>query len=304
MGLRERFHLAELGTDPRREVVAGLTTFAAMAYILVVNAGIIAAAAMVTVGVRAGILVAILGVSALGLVVPLGEATVTSPPEALVGIPAGIGETFLALDLGYTWRHPWEALPVVLALLFVDLFDTIGTLIGVSRQAGLVDREGRLPRMGRALSADAAATVIGACLGTSTTTSYIESAAGVEAGGRSGLVGVVVAGCFLVALIFAPLIAVIPPQASAAALVVVGASMLGGLAGLDVGDRPALLGAFVTLLAIPLTFSISEGIALGFVVHAGVMALAGRGRELGGLTWILTLLCVAHLVGAALARAL
>ncbi|MEZ4452957.1 MAG: NCS2 family permease [Nannocystaceae bacterium] len=269
---------------------------------LLTLAGIVAAAGLQALGLRAGILVAILGVTAIGLWTPLGDGTVTRAPEALIGAPAGIGETLFALDLGYTWRHPAEALPVILALLFVDLFDTIGTLIGVSRQAGLTDARGRLPRMGRALIADASATVIGACLGTSTTTSYIESSAGVEAGGRSGLVGVVVAACFVGALVFAPVIAVIPPQATAAALVVVGAAMLRGLRHLDFDDRPAVIGAFVTLLAMPLAFSISDGIALGFVVYAAVMAIAGRGRELGAVTWALAALCLAHFVGPALWR--
>jgi AGZA family xanthine/uracil permease-like MFS transporter len=272
--------------------------------LLLTLAGVIVAGALVALGVRAGILAAILGVTIVGAWVPLGDGTVTALPPSIVGAPAGIGETLFALDLGYTWRHPATALPVVFALLFVDLFDTIGTLVGVSRQAGLVDRDGRLPKLGRALTADAAATVIGACLGTSTTTSYIESAAGVEAGGRSGLVGVVVAACFVAALIFAPLLAAIPAHATAAALVLVGAAMLRGLRGLDFDDRPGVLAAFVTLLAMPLAFSISEGIALGFLVYAGVMVLVGRGRELGALTWVMVALCLAHYVGPALARAL
>jgi AGZA family xanthine/uracil permease-like MFS transporter len=131
-------------------------------------------------------------------------------------------------------------------------------------------------------------------LGTSTTTSYVESAAGVTAGGRTGLTGIVVAGCFLLALFFTPLIAVIPWAATAPALVLVGVFMVQGLKQLDFDDLLSVAPAFVTLLAMPLTFSISEGIALGFITHAGLMAAAGRWRDVSWLTWVLAALFLLH----------
>ena len=197
--------------------------------------------------------------------------------QGIVSMPPSLAPTFLQLDFSRVFEH--SALFVIVTLVFVDLFDTAGTLIGVSYRAGFLDDEGKLPRMGRALVADSTATSVGALLGTSNTTSYIESAAGVEAGGRTGLTGVFVAMFFLLALFFSPLAGMIPKYASAAALLYVACVMTQGLAGLDWDDITEYAPAVVTAIAMPLTFSIATGIGLGFITYALCKILAGRFAE-------------------------
>ncbi|MGJ3241423.1 MAG: NCS2 family permease [Opitutales bacterium] len=266
---------------------------------LLVILGIILTAALVVHRVPGAIILSILAVTMVGMLFPRGdgsEGNITALPDALVSLPSGISETFFALDILYPFTHFAEVYPIILTLLFVDLFDTIGTLIGVSRRANLLDEQGELPKIGGALTADASATIVGACLGTSTTTSYVESAAGVEAGGRTGLTGVTVAGCFLLALLFTPIILIIPPEATAPALVMVGVFMMQGIQHLNLEKITELAPAFVTMLVMPLAFSISEGIGIGFIAFTGVMVLTGRPREVGWLTYLLTGLFLLHYV--------
>jgi AGZA family xanthine/uracil permease-like MFS transporter len=156
------------------------------------------------------------------------------------------------------------------------LFATAGTLIGVAHRARPLDREGQLPRMGRALTADSSATVVGSLLGTSNTTSYIESVAGVDAGGRTGLTGVFVAIFFLLALFFSPLAGMVPAYASATALLYVACVMTRGLAELDWNDVTEYAPAVVTAISMPLTYSIATGIGLGFITYALVKIAAGK----------------------------
>ncbi|MFP4281340.1 MAG: NCS2 family permease [Opitutales bacterium] len=246
----------------------------------------------------AAILVTILGITAVGMFLPAeGGGTITQRPSALFGLPAGIGEVFGQLDLWYPFTHfNAQTFTVLLTLLMLDLFDSLGTLIGLARRAGLIDENGKMPLMGRALAADAVATSAGAVLGTSTTTSYVESAAGVEAGGRTGLTSVVVAGCFLLSLFLAPIITAVPAVATTPALVMVGIFMAQGLRDLKFDDLPETAAAVLTMLMIPLTFSITEGIGLGMVVWALVMALTGRLKEVPWLTWLVTALFVLYFV--------
>jgi AGZA family xanthine/uracil permease-like MFS transporter len=218
-----------------------------------------------------GTLIGILAVTLAGL----GLGIVTY--GGIVSMPPSLAPTFLQLDFSRVLES--TALFVIITLLFVDLFDTAGSLIGVSYRAGFLDDAGKLPRMGRALIADSAATSVGALLGTSNTTSYIESAAGVEAGGRTGLTGVFVAMFFLLALFFAPLAGMLPKYASAAALLYVACVMTQGLAGLDWDDITEYAPAVVTAIAMPLTFSIATGIGLGFIIYALGKILAGRFAE-------------------------
>ena len=256
---------------------------------LLVLFGVIATFALLQRKVLGGIIISILAITLIGLGVPHDEGMVTTAPDSLWSLPSGIGETFFALDILYPLTHLAEAWKVILALLFVDLFDTIGTLIGVSRQTGLVDEQDSLPKMGRALTSDACATVVGACLGTSTTTSYIESAAGVQAGGRTGLTSTTVAACFLLALLFSPVIIIIPPEATAPALVMVGIFMMQGISKLHFGDLTHLAPAVLTMMVMPLAFSISDGLAVGFIVYVGTMLLVGRWRQVSLLTTALAI---------------
>jgi AGZA family xanthine/uracil permease-like MFS transporter len=213
-------------------------------------------------------IIGILAVSLIGL--PLGLTSYTG----IVSAPPSPVPTLFALDFSRMFEMPF--LIAVLSLLFVDLFDTAGTLVGVCHRAGLLDAEGRVPNVGKALLADSTATVIGALVGTSNTTSYVESAAGAAAGGRTGLTAVVVAVLFGLALFFSPLAGMIPAYATAAALLHVATIMARGLAELDWDDATDYAPAVVCALAMPLTFSIATGIGLGFITYAAAKLLAGR----------------------------
>jgi len=197
--------------------------------------------------------------------------------------------TWLKLDLRGALHL--GLLEIVFVFLFVDLFDNVGTLLGVCEQAGFV-KDGKIPRVGRALVSDAIGTVFGALTGTSTVTSYIESAAGVAAGARTGLSNVFVAGLFLLAVFFTPLATAIPGYATAPALIVVGALMTESIGRVVWSDFTDAIPAFVTLLATPLTFSIATGLSLGLISYTLVKVAAGRFREVSPVIWILTLLFI------------
>lgn len=236
-------------------------------------------------------------VTLAGLAVRGPDGTsLTRLPGRWLSTPASLAPTFLAFDFRYVFTHLGSLLPMLLTLLFVDLFDNMGTLIGVASRLGLMDDQGRLPRLGRALGADACAAMVGSALGTSTVTSYIESAAGVEEGGRTGLTALVVSACFLLALFAAPLITMVPAVATTPALVVVGLSMAQELKALDLGDFGTAVPALLTALLMPLTFSIAEGLAFGFVAFVAARTAQGRPRELTITAWALAGIFLLHLV--------
>ncbi|WP_189403596.1 NCS2 family permease [Alteromonas halophila] len=237
--------------------------------------------------VTGAILLSILVLTFIGLFIPVSDGTLTSPPPAIVGMPDDISSTFMAMDILYPIEHLAQTWDLIFALMFVNMFDTIGTLLGVSRRANLLTPTGKLPRMGNAMTADAAASIAGAGLGTSPVTSYVESAAGVSAGGRTGLTAVVVALCFLLALFFTPLMKAIPLMATTPALLVVGILMMESIRQLDFDDLGALATASVAIITMPLTFSISEGIALGFITHVSIKLGTGRFRDVSALTYCL-----------------
>jgi AGZA family xanthine/uracil permease-like MFS transporter len=187
--------------------------------------------------------------------------------------------------------------PIVGVFLFMVFFDTVGTLVGVAQQAGLM-RDGKLPRARQAFVSDAAGTVVGAALGTSTVTSFIESATGVEQGGRTGLTAVVVAVLFLAALFFGPVVAMLGGYASitAPALVIVGGMMLGNVRHLDWTDHSELLPAFLVFVGIPLSYSIADGLALGFIAYPLVKLIAGRRREVKAVSWVVAALLLAYFI--------
>lgn len=266
--------------------------------VLVVIAGIILAGVLCHRRTPGALFITLLVITAAGFWIPnpSGSGMITRLPSsgAWISWPPSLEPLFLKLDLGWGWSHWRQALPLVLTLLFLDVFDNLGTLIGLGQRAGYLNADGDLPRLGRVLAADAGAAIVGSTLGTSTVTSYIESAAGIESGGRTGLTGIAVAGCFLLSLFLGPLIGIIPTAATAPVLVVVGILMMQGLRSLDFGDLSKAIPVGVTVLAMPLTFSIAEGLALGFVVHIGILVGLGRHRQIRPLSWILTLLFVAQ----------
>jgi AGZA family xanthine/uracil permease-like MFS transporter len=280
--------------DPATMVALGpfgegfVPTAAALAFF-----GTALAAVLMVKRIPGAILIGIGVVALIGLVVPAGDGRVTPLPEGIVGLPASPGPVYLQVDWFYPFRH-WESSWIILlTLLFVDLFDTVGTLIGVSRQAKLVDGNGELPRIRNAFLADAGATTIGACLGSSPVTSYIESATGVEAGGRTGLTGVVVAVCFLLVLFLTPLILAIPPAATAPALILVGVLMMKGVRHLEWDDFSQVVPAILTVVLIPLGFGIANGIALGFIAYVLIAFGSGRGRE---VHWLLATLAILFVI--------
>jgi AGZA family xanthine/uracil permease-like MFS transporter len=215
--------------------------------------------------------------------------------HAVVDLPPSLSPTFLQMDLVHALSP--RMLPFIFVFLFMLVFDTLGSLIGVCEQAGFM-RDNKLPRAKQAMISDAIGTVAGAALGTSTVTSFIESAAGVEQGGRTGLTGVVVAGLFLLTLFFSPLIAMVGsyPPITAPALVFVGAMMIQNIAKINWPDFTESFPAFLTLIGIPLSYSIADGLALGFISYPLIKLFSGRGREIGWLVYVLAAVLLVYFI--------
>jgi len=232
----------------------------------------------------------LIGILAVTLVAILGGY---SPFGGVVSMPPSLAPTFLQLDIKGALNV--GLVSVIFAFLFVDLFDNSGTLIGVAKRAGLMGKDGHMPKMGRALIADSTAAMAGSLLGTSTTTSYIESAAGVSAGGRTGLTAIVVALLFILALFFAPLAGSVPAFATAPALLFVAVLMMSGLAEINWDDITEAAPVVVTALAMPFTYSIANGIAFGFISWTLIKLLSGRTRDLNPALIILSILFVIKL---------
>lgn len=268
--------------DPATLVALGDFTQPAVA---LAGIGILVTAILLARKVNGAILWGILITGALGI--PLG---VTAIPDGIVRLPsfATWAPVFGKLDIRSALGI--GLLEIVFAFLFVDMFDTIGTLIGVSQQGGFLNKEGRLPRANKALLADSVGTVAGAVFGTPTVTTYVESAAGVGVGGRTGLTGVVVAGCFLLSLFFSPIVGVITAAATAPALVVVGAMMMRSVVNIKWEQMDEAIPAFIAMAAMPFTFSIATGIALAFITYPIVKLLSGKQKEVHWLLYVLALI--------------
>ena len=235
----------------------------------------------VTGAVMIGILV-VTGISlALGLVEYGG----------FVSMPPSLAPTLMQLDIQGAFNV--GMISVIFAFLFVDLFDTAGTLIGVSERAKLLDENGKLPGMGKALMADSTASLFGSMVGSSTTTSYVESTAGVAAGGRTGLTAVVCAGLFLVCIFFSPVVGMVPAYATAGALLYVAVLMTSGLASIDWSDLTESAPAVIAAIMMPLSFSIANGIALGFISYAIIKVLSGRQADVTMSVYVLAAVFVA-----------
>ncbi len=210
--------------------------------------------------------------------------------EGLLGFTAPT-DLFLAMDIGAALGL--GVVSVVFTFLFVDFFDTAGTIIGLTEKAGMLDEEGNIEAPRGAFAADGAATSIGAALGTSSTTTYIESAAGVEEGGKTGLTSLVVAGLFLLGMFASPLAQAIPTVATSAALIIIGAMMMTGATKIDWTDYTKSVPAFIAIVGMPFTYSITFGISLALVAHTILMAISGKIREIHPVLWVLTVLIVA-----------
>jgi adenine/guanine/hypoxanthine permease len=284
--------IAFVGLRNAKLVVANPATFVSLgsfsnreAQLACVGLGIMLV--LMTRKITGAILIGILGTTLLGIL--RGMATW---PSAIFSLPHP-SSTWLQLDIrGALHLGLFE---IIFVFLFVDLFDNVGTLVGVCEQGGFV-KDGKIPRVGRALVSDAVGTIFGALTGTSTVTSYIESAAGVAAGARTGLSNMFVAGLFLLAAFCAPLAAAIPGYATAPALILVGALMTESIGRVQWADFTEAMPAFVTLLATPLTFSIATGLSLGLISYTLVKIAAGKFREISAVIWILTALFILRYV--------
>jgi adenine/guanine/hypoxanthine permease len=276
--------IAFVGLRSAKLVVANPATFVSLGSfsdkeVQAACLGIVLTLVLMVRRVNGAILLGIMGTTVFGISRGLAHR-----PAALMALPHPAA-TFMKLDLRGA-AHLGLA-EIIFIFLFVDLFDNVGTLVGVCEQGGFI-KEGMIPRVGRALLADGVGTMFGAITGTSTVTSYIESAAGVAAGARTGLSNVMVAGLFLLAMFFSPLAAAIPGFAAAPALILVGALMTQSIAKVDWREFSEAFPSFVTLLATPLTFSIATGLSLGVISYTVAKVAAGKRREVSVLLWILT----------------
>lgn len=235
--------------------------------------------------VPGAIFIGILVTAALGI--PFGLTNF----RGVVDLPPSLAPTFLKMDIGAALG--FGVFGIIFTFFLVDLLDNTGTLIATTHRAGLMQPDGTVPNLGRALTADSGGAILGAVLGTSTTVSYIESAAGIQAGGRTGLTALTVAALFLLALFLAPLATAVPGYATAPALVFVACLMAQALRSLDWADATDYVPAVITTLSMPFTFSIATGIGLGFITHAVLKVAAGRAREVSGAVWLIAALCMA-----------
>jgi AGZA family xanthine/uracil permease-like MFS transporter len=256
--------------------------------VLLAGAGFFLIIGLVARGIQGAALISILLVTLAGFL--LGDVQYTG----IVAMPPSLAPTFMQMDIAAAFDI--GMLSVIFAFLFVDLFDTSGTLMAVAQRAGLAKPDGSLPRLERALMADSTATVAGAALGTSTTTSYVESASGVASGGKTGLTAVVVGLLFVAAIFFAPLAGMVPAYATAGAIIYVSVLMLFTLRSVNWDDITEAAPVAVVLLMTPLTFSIADGIALGFISYVIVKAIGGRMHELNWSVALLAALFIAKFI--------
>jgi AGZA family xanthine/uracil permease-like MFS transporter len=276
--------IAFIGLKNAGVIVAAPVTFVTLGHLmsiptLLALGGLIVTAALMARGYKSAIIIGIFLVTVAAILLGLSKL----PADAIK--KPDVSSTFMQLDVAGALKL--GALDVIFIFLFVDLFDTIGSLMGLGRQAGYLTPDGKMPRVNRALLADAIATIAGSIFGTSTVVTYIESATGVSEGGRTGLTAVTVAGLFVLAMFFAPVAGAIPPIATAPALIIVGALMIGAVTSIKWGDMTEAVPAFLTMLAMPLTFSIANGLALGFIFYPLLKVLTGRWKEASPLVYVL-----------------
>lgn len=304
----------------KKAISVGIGLF--IAFIGLVNAGVIeAGGAIVTLGnvQSPSALLALVGIVIAGVLLTLkikGALFIAILLTTLIGIPMGVTETKPIMDLVDTPAAPYffefvswseifsrEMFLVLFVFLFVDMFDTVGTLVGVATKADMLTPDGKVPGAKKALMADAVGTTVGAIFGTSTVTTYVESASGVAEGGRTGMTAMVTALLFGVALFFSPLFLIIPSAATAPALVIVGLFMMSPIKDIDFDDFTEAIPAFLAMIMMPLTYSIADGIVFGVIFYVALKALTGRAKEVTLLTWIISLLFILNFIVEGLLKA-
>lgn len=289
-------------------VSAGIGLF--IAFIGMVNAGIIVddggtiiSLGTITSGTALLALIGLVITSVMMILKVPGSILIGIIVTALIGIPFGITKfdgvvssvpSIAPIFCKFEWHNIFsiDMLIVVFTFLFIDMFDTIGTVIGVSKKANAINPDGTIPGVKKVLMADAIATVAGAAFGTSTTTTYVESASGVASGGRTGLTSFTVAICFAIALFFAPVFLGIPSAATAPALILVGVMMMSSIKDVDFNDFSECVPAYITMVVMPLAYSISDGIMLGLISYVVLNALSGKFNKISIMMWILAILFI------------
>ncbi len=307
---------AAVPTSLKRAVAAGIGLF--IAFIGLQNGGIIVAyeATQVTLGdlTEPGPLLALIGIAItavlmarkvkgailLGILLTtlvsfiMGIQSFPTSLGQIFGRPAGLGPILFELDLSLSTGAFAIPFFVIFSFVFVDVFDTMGTLLGTGARAGFLDERGRLPKVKNAMLADSIGTVGGALLGTSTVTTYVESTAGISEGGRTGLTSIVTGLLFFLTLFLAPMAGLVPPEATASALVIVGVLMVGAVTKIDFEDFTEAFPAFLTIIFMPLAYSIADGIAFGFIAYPVAKVAAGRAKEVHWLVYVLALISLLH----------
>lgn len=258
--------------------------------VLLAAIGLIITGVLVVKNVRGALLLGIILTTLIGI--PMGVTKLEVQQQALTTEAVGV------IFNGAAWREVLEfgIIPIVFTFTFVDIFDTIGTFVGVSSKAGMLDEQGHLPRASKALLSDSIGTMFGAFMGTSTVTTYVESASGVAEGGRTGLTAVTTALLFLLALVAAPLIGIVPTEATAPVLVIVGIFMAEPVIKINFSDYLEAIPAFLTIVMMPFTFSIAEGIVFGILAYVVLHVLSGRFKKVSITMWILAALFIIKIV--------
>ena len=281
--------IAFIGLKNAGIIVENQATFISIGYMthgtaLLGVIGIVLTSVLVIKNVPGSLLIGILGTALIGI--PMGITSFTG----IVDTPPSVAPIFCKFEFHNIFTI--DMLIVVFTFLFIDMFDTMGTLVGVCTKAGMMRKDGRIPGLNKAFMADAIATMTGACLGASTTTTYVESASGVAQGGRTGLTAFSTAVCFVIALFFAPIFLSIPSAATTPVLVIVGLFMLTPIKDIDLDDYAESIPAFITIIMMPLTYSISDGILCGVISYVAINALCGNVKKLNATVCILAVLFI------------
>jgi len=292
------FFIAFIGFQNSGIIVGDDATLVALGdfsspFVLLSIFGVVISVILLSLNIRGGIFYGMIITSVVGMI--FGLIGMPTGFGEIVSTPPSISSTFGQAFINFGDIFTLQMLVIILTFLFVDFFDTAGTLVAVATQAGLM-KDNKLPRAGRALFADSAATVVGSVVGTSTTTSFVESSSGVAVGGRTGFASVVTAGFFLLALFFSPLLAVITPEVTAPALIIVGVLMSKSLKDIEWDRFEIAVPAFFTIIAMPLTYSIATGIAIGFVFYPITMIMQGRAKEINPVIYGLSVIFILYFI--------
>ena len=290
--------IAFLGLDGANIIQSGNGTLLSLGDLtsgapLVAIIGILVTGFLFANNVKGALLIGILISTLVGI--PLGVTQLPAGVNNIMSLPPSVSEVAFKF-VGFNEIFSWDMLIVVFTFLFVDIFDTVGTLAGVASKADMLDEDGKLPRVEKALTADAIGTIAGASLGTSTITTFVESASGVAAGGRTGLTALSTAGMFLLSLFFAPLFTLIPAAATAPALVIVGLFMMSPIKQINFEDYTESIPAFLTIIMMPFSGSIAEGIVFGMISYVVLKVVTGRYKEVSWTMAIVSILFLARII--------